>query len=220
MDLQWCVNILHSWDRNLTFWIQKECICVERTGQDRCSHLYSWLLYSILAKLAGSNAISLTSPMLAQYNSKCDHHWVLLMLLMSQAMWTHMKHLSLQCSSKIFLTCCDIHILWSASVKKRVAASLPFLFLSHTLCISVCVQPKSRCSGFQRHVCLFFGSLDFVNFDTLPISFSLMSLFRDSKGKLAMLASLGRRLANNSLLYLHTMSVCLSTYTCCLLFVH
>lgn len=47
-----------------------------------------------------------------------------------------------------------------------------------------------------------------------------MSLLRDSKGKLAMLASLDRRLANDSLLYHHTMFVCLFAYSCCLLLVH
>lgn len=140
-----------------------------------------------------------------------------------------MEPLSLLSSSKISLTLClvyqhsrdsDFHALLSASARQPVTASHSLLFPSLILCISVCVLPESRCSGFQRHVCPFFGSLDFVNFDTVPISFSLMSLLRDSKGKLAMLASLDRRLANNSLLYRQTISVCLSNYGCCMLLVH
>lgn len=100
---------------------------------------------------------------------------------------------------------CDIHTVTFSD--RRVSAFSLLLFLSLILCISFCALPKSRCSGFQRHVCPFFGSLDFVNFDTVPIAFSLMSLLRDSKGKPAMLASLDRRLANNSLLYNHTIAV-------------
>lgn len=46
-----------------------------------------------------------------------------------------------------------------------------------------------------------FGCFDFVNFYTVPISFSLMSLLRDSKGKPATLAFPDRRLASDSLLY-------------------
>lgn len=78
----------------------------------------------------------------------------------------HSKLLSLLSSSKVSLTFCfiarrsrdsDTH---TASVRILVAASLSFSFLSLILCISVCVLPKSRCSGFQRHVWLFFGSLD------------------------------------------------------------
>lgn len=41
-----------------------------------------------------------------------------------------------------------------------------------------------------------FGCFDFVNFYTVPISFSLMSLLRDSKGKPATLAFPDRRLAS------------------------
>ena len=96
-------------------------------------------------------------------------------------------------------------MLWLTSIN-TIAAYL-FLFVSLTPCISVCALPKSRCSGFKKHVCQFFGSLDFVSFDTVPISFSLMSPLRDSKEKRAILASRDRRLANNSLLPQHTISL-------------
>lgn len=66
-------------------------------------------------------------------------------------------------------------------------------------CGWVCALPKSRCSRFQRPVWLLFGSLDFVNVDSVSAWSSFMSPLRDSKGNPAMLASLDRRLGNNTL---------------------
>lgn len=96
------------------------------------------------------------------------------------------------------------HAVISVSEERisRISASLLSIFyLSHSASVSLFVfLPKSRCWGFQKHTCLFFGSLDFVDFDTVLISSSLMSLPRDSKGKLAIPASPDRRLVSNSLL--------------------
>lgn len=97
-----------------------------------------------------------------------------------------------------------------------LSTSLGFFFYSPCCSLSFC-STQEQVFGFQRHVCLFFfffGSFNFVNFDTVPILFSLMSLLRDSKGNLAMSASLDRRLANSSLLYRHAINVFLSFCLC------
>lgn len=65
-----------------------------------------------------------------------------------------------------------------------------------------------------------FGCFDFVNFYTVLISFSLMSLLRDSKGKPATLAFPDRRLASDSLLYHHTVSAFLTSHNYTVFLLH
>lgn len=93
------------------------------------------------------------------------------------------------------------------------------LFLFYFSLSQFVFYPRAGVQYFKDLSASSFGSFDFVNFHTVPISFSLMSLLRDSKGKLAMLAFPDRRLANSSLLYHHTISVCLSSCFGCFVFV-